>query len=217
MDAEFTALATEIDRIGKATTFNGNKLLDGTFGKSTTDSDGVTTTNGGSFQVGANQGETIGLDLGGIKLTSAGRDATTGQLNSPVDTDPSTSPGIADSLVDYVAAVDAGTDANGAATPAVAAHYTMAADTINKVDAALKSVSTARGTLGAFQNRMEHTIANLGVAVENLSASESRIRDTDMAQEMTSFSKSQILSQAGTAMLAQANQSSQGVLSLLKG
>ncbi|MCW2665998.1 MAG: flagellin, partial [Frankiales bacterium] len=74
-----------------------------------------------------------------------------------------------------------------------------------------------RGTLGAFQNRMEHTIANLGVAVENLSASESRIRDTDMAMEMTSFSKSQILSQAGTAMLAQANQSSQGVLSLLRG
>ena len=76
---------------------------------------------------------------------------------------------------------------------------------------------TQRGTLGAFQNRMEHTIANLGVAVENLSASESRIRDTDMAQEMTTFSKNQILQQAGTAMLAQANQSSQGVLSLLRG
>ena len=64
---------------------------------------------------------------------------------------------------------------------------------------------------------MEHAIANIGVAVENLSASESRIRDTDMAQEMTAFSRNQILSQAGTAMLAQANQSSQGVLSLLKG
>ncbi|MGB8650645.1 MAG: flagellin, partial [Mycobacteriales bacterium] len=74
-----------------------------------------------------------------------------------------------------------------------------------------------RGTLGAFQNRLEHTVANLGVAVENLSASESRIRDTDMAQEMTSFSRNQIINQAGTAMLAQANQSSQSVLSLLKG
>jgi flagellin len=64
---------------------------------------------------------------------------------------------------------------------------------------------------------MEHTVANLGVAVENLSASESRIRDTDMAQEMTAFSRNQIMNQAGTAMLAQANQSSQGVLGLLKG
>jgi flagellin len=89
--------------------------------------------------------------------------------------------------------------------------------TLDTVDDEIGKVSAARGDLGAFQNRMEHTIANLGVAVENLSASESRIRDTDMAQEMTSFSKSQILSQAGTAMLAQANQSSQGVLSLLRG
>ena len=88
---------------------------------------------------------------------------------------------------------------------------------IDAVDSAIKSVSTARGTLGAFQNRMEHTVANLGVAIENLSASESRIRDTDMAKEMTAFSRNQILSQAGTAMLAQANQSSQGVLSLLRG
>lgn len=85
------------------------------------------------------------------------------------------------------------------------------------VAAQLKTVTTARGELGAVQNRFEHTINSLGVAVENLSASESRIRDTDMAQEMTQFSKSQILSQAGTAMLAQANSSSQGVLQLLRG
>jgi flagellin len=78
-------------------------------------------------------------------------------------------------------------------------------------------VSTARATLGATQNRFEHKINNLNVAVENLSASESRIRDTDMAQEMVSFTRSQILSQAGTAMLAQANQGSQGVLQLLRG
>ena len=88
---------------------------------------------------------------------------------------------------------------------------------IDKVDAAIKTISSARANMGAFQNRLEHTIANLGVAVENLSASESRIRDTDMAQEMTTQSKNSILSQAGTAMLAQANQSSQGVLQLLRG
>jgi flagellin len=84
------------------------------------------------------------------------------------------------------------------------------------VQTAITTVSTARAGLGAVQNRFEHTINNLNVAVENLSASESRIRDTDMAQEMVSFTRSQILSQAGTAMLAQANQSSQGVLQLLR-
>ena len=84
------------------------------------------------------------------------------------------------------------------------------------LQAAITEVSTQRAELGAIQNRFEHTLNNVNVAVENLSASESRIRDTDMAQEMVSFTRSQILSQAGTAMLAQANQSSQGVLQLLR-
>jgi flagellin len=84
------------------------------------------------------------------------------------------------------------------------------------VQKAITNVSTRRGELGAIQNRFEHTINNLNVAVENLSASESRIRDTDMAQEMVEFTRSQILSQAGTAMLAQANQAPQSVLRLLQ-
>ncbi|QWC84741.1 flagellin [Nocardioidaceae bacterium] len=88
---------------------------------------------------------------------------------------------------------------------------------LNSLSTAITKVSTVRADLGAIQNRFEHTIANVNVAVENLSASESRIRDTDMAMEMTSFTRSQILSQAGTAMLAQANQSMQGVLRLLQG
>jgi flagellin len=87
---------------------------------------------------------------------------------------------------------------------------------IASIDNAIKGVSTARATLGAYQNRFEHTINNLNVAVENLSSSESRIRDTDMAQEMVSFTRSQILTQAGTSMLAQANQAPQNVLSLLR-
>ena len=87
---------------------------------------------------------------------------------------------------------------------------------IGAIDTAIKGVSTARATLGAYQNRFEHTINNINVAVENLSASESRIRDTDMAQEMVSFTRSQILTQAGTSMLAQANQAPQNVLSLLR-
>lgn len=81
---------------------------------------------------------------------------------------------------------------------------------------AITATSTLRGTLGAVQNRFEHTINNLNVAVENLSASESRIRDTDMASEMVNFTRANILSQAGTAMLAQANQAPQSVLQLLR-
>ena len=89
-------------------------------------------------------------------------------------------------------------------------------DTISAIDTAIQTISTARADLGAKQNRLEMTIKNLNVSVENLTASESRIRDTDMAAEMVSFTKSQILSQAGTAMLAQANQMGQGVLQLLR-
>jgi flagellin len=157
IDQEYAALASEVGRIGTSTSFNGNSLLDGSYNK--------------DFQVGANAGETVSLNLTGV----------------------------------------------GSNLASVAASLGSTAVSITSVDAAITNVSTARGGLGAFQNRLEHTIANLGVATENLSASESRIRDTDMAMEMTTFSKNQILSQAGTAMLAQANQSSQGVLSLLRG
>ena len=92
-----------------------------------------------------------------------------------------------------------------------------AAGAITLLDAAISTVSTTRGNLGAIQNRFESTIANLQVATENLSSSESRIRDTDMAAEMTNFTKQQILQQAGTAMLAQANSVPQSVLKLISG
>jgi flagellin len=91
-----------------------------------------------------------------------------------------------------------------------------ASTAISAIDSAIDTVSTIRASLGAVQNRLEHTIANLGVASENLLASESRIRDVDMAQEMMSFTKTQILQQAGTAMLAQANTAPQTVLQLLR-
>ena len=157
IDAEISALAAEVGRIGETSKFNGQTLLDGQYG--------------GVFQVGANQGETVVL---GVTLN----------------------------LADVKTAVDTLTGAGGG--------------TLADLDVQITNVSAARGDLGAFQNRMEHTIANLGVAVENLSASESRIRDTDMAMEITNQSRNSILAQAGTAMLAQANQSSQGVLRLLQ-
>lgn len=86
---------------------------------------------------------------------------------------------------------------------------------ITTIQTAIDTVSGERSKLGAIQNRLEHTIANLGVAAENLSAAESRIRDVDMAQEMMNFTRNQILVQAGTAMLAQANMAPQAVLKLL--
>ena len=126
-----------------------------------------------TFQIGANNGETLAVTFNGI---------SSGILGT--------------SSLDLV---------NGASSA------------ITALDSAIGTVSTNRANLGAVQNRLEHTISNLSVATENLSASESRIRDTDMAQEMVSFTRSQILTQAGTAMLAQANQAPQQVLQLLRG
>ncbi len=89
-------------------------------------------------------------------------------------------------------------------------------DAISAIDAAIENISSLRGSFGAVQNRLEHTLNNLATYQENLTASESRIRDVDMASEMVEFSKNQILQQAGTSMLAQANQAPQAVLSLLR-
>ena len=87
---------------------------------------------------------------------------------------------------------------------------------INTLDEALKKVNKQRADLGAYQNRLEHAVRGIDNTAENLQASESRIRDTDMAAQMVEFTKNQVLTQAGTAMLAQANSNSQNVLSLLR-
>jgi flagellin len=92
---------------------------------------------------------------------------------------------------------------------------TNAQKAISSVKTALESVSEQRAELGAIQNRLEHTVSNLNNVVENTTAAESRIRDTDMASEMVKFTNNNVLAQAGTAMLAQANQANQSVLSLL--
>ena len=128
---------------------------------------------GALFQIGANQGQTENVFIGGVSA---------GILN--VDD------------IDVTLDGDAG-------------------QAIADIDRAIADVSSNRADLGAFQNRMESLTRNLGVAVENLSAAESRIRDTDMAMEMVEFTRNQIMSQAGTAMLAQANVVPQSVLSLL--
>ncbi|PIE98447.1 MAG: flagellin, partial [Treponema sp.] len=87
---------------------------------------------------------------------------------------------------------------------------------IGTLDEAMKKINKQRADLGAYQNRLEMTVVGIDIAAENLQAAESRIRDVDMAHEMVKFTKNQILTQAGTAMLAQANQQTQSVMSLLR-
>lgn len=94
--------------------------------------------------------------------------------------------------------------------------FSVAGKAMSSIQAAITKVSTQRSSLGALQNRLEHTINNLNTTSENTSSAESRIRDTDMAAEMVSYSKNNILQQAGQSMLSQANKATQGVLSLLQ-
>ncbi|HEX2288743.1 MAG TPA: flagellin, partial [Pseudonocardiaceae bacterium] len=165
-DEEFQALAKELDDIASKTTFNGTKLLNGSYSSM-------------NFQVGSNAGETLTVSIGNMAASGASS---------------------------LFGATGAGNISSASS----------ASSAISAVASAIGTVSTERAKLGAVQNRLEHKINNLNATIENLTASESRIRDTDMAEEMVSFTRSQILSQAGTAMLAQANQSSQGVLQLLR-
>jgi flagellin len=141
-----------------------------------------------TFQVGANDSETITTSVANLS-TAAGTSGTGG-------------------LAEITALTTA--------TLAKAALDTGGLSTLAFVDNAIKNVSTARANFGAVQNRLEHRLNNLATYQENLTASESRIRDVDMAAEMTKFTKLNILQQAGTSMLAQANQAPQGVLSLLR-
>src|SRR3954451_4619246 len=172
--AEVLEIAKEVKSIMDDTAFNGKTV----FGSGDTF----------SFQVGANDNETITLSATGFVSTIAN-----GGLSELVNL------------------------AGGTAASAVAALSASGSlGVISDIDKAIENVSKARGQYGAIQNRLEHRLANLATYQEILTASESRIRDVDMAQEMTKFTKLQILQQAGTSMLAQANQSSQGVLSLLR-
>jgi flagellin len=147
------------------------------------------TTGSVTFQVGAESGDTITLTK--TEMSAAVGTAGTGGLKELIDI--------------------------GSAATVAAADTAFSALTLDNVDEAIKNVSNARSAFGAIQNRLEHRLNNLATYQENLVASESRIRDVDMAQEMVNFTKLGILQQAGTSMLAQANQAPQGVLSLLQG
>ncbi|XNN70358.1 flagellin Hag [Bacillus pumilus] len=189
---EIKALQEEVDGISNRTEFNGKKLLDGTF----KDTGTPATTTSLIFQIGANATQQIGVNIASMATSALGIKETDGSiaaLHSVKDIDVT-------KFADNAATVtDIGFDAQ-----------------LKIVDEAINQVSAQRGKLGAVQNRLEHTINNLGASGENLTAAESRIRDVDMAKEMSEFTKNNILSQASQAMLAQANQQPQNVLQLLR-
>src|SRR4051795_7009053 len=156
IQSEVFQLGSEIERIGNSTKFNGISLLNNT--------------NLVTFQVGANDGETIGVAMISLGSAAAGVGST------------------------YYALTPTG------------------ATDIQDIDTAIDNVASQRAALGAVQNRLQYSLDNVGIYQENLVAAESRIRDVDMAQETVELTKNQILAQAGTAMLSQANQSGQAVL-----
>ena len=127
------------------------------------------------FQVGANEGEDVAVDIGNMSADALG------------------------------------------VTRVIVTDRESAARAITILDTAINKVSTQRAKIGAYQNALEHTVTNLTTTSTNLTDAESRIRDADMSQEMLDFTRLQILSQSGTAMLAQANQLPQSVLSLIRG
>jgi flagellin len=272
LNQEVEQRLAEIERVASQTSFNGQKILDGSFGTA-------------AFQVGANAGQTISIGLntsmkkdaigqvakavGTVDITDLNGDDTHDDPSFPLsiaaddftiavgDADAVQLTGDYDTAQDLVDAINSKVEgasawidgdnhlviaahedltivtANDATTNLGVADAAVADDTdfltavsvesasdandaIVRVDAALTSVSSLRSTLGAIQNRFESTITNLTTAAENLTASRSRIQDADFAQETAALTRAQILQQAGTAILAQANAVPQNVLSLLR-
>ena len=195
IQAEMYQLSAEITRTAGSTQFNNQMLLDGTF-------------TGKNLQVGSETNKMNQIEINIVKLSAsllgvaaetkaASNQKNPAKMNTKFD-NTNTKP------------ENIGTDQISVMT------HSLAKNAIMAIKTALQKVSEQRSDLGAIQNRLEHTIKNLDNVVENTQAAESQIRDTDMAEEMVRYSNNNILAQAGQSMLAQANQTNQGVLSLLQ-
>jgi flagellin len=190
-NTEFTALRDQIQEVAKNTEFNGTKILDGSVGTGTAV----------SFQVGANASQTLSVVFGDLNTDfNASNSATQAVL--------------ATGLLVGLAAAGIGSGTGG--TRDLIDQTVSAADVIATLDNALANVNEKRSDFGAAINRLEHTADNLANVSQNASASRSRILDADYASETTELARTQIIQQAGTAMLSQANQQAQSVLALLK-
>ncbi|SER99876.1 flagellin [Salisediminibacterium halotolerans] len=222
IQAEVDQLAEEITRISENTEFNTQNLLDDSFE--------------GTFHIGANEGQNIELSIGDMGAEALGVGTAyeaTSETEIEIDGDTATFVEAGDEM-DGTEAATSGyyTDTDDADTLVLASEQLDEGDTgtagidvsgqgeandaIETINDAITSVSEQRSDLGSVQNRLEHTISNLDNASENLSAAESRIRDTDMAAEMMEQTRANILGQASQSMLAQANQQPQNVLQLLQ-
>ena len=207
---EINNLVVEVDRISKETQFNKQNLLNGDYNKGGADTK--------YFHIGANNAQNLKIEIGDMSAKTLGKpsgDAAVEIFSAPNTVD-ATRTGLGKL---YVVAPAAEGDLAGAgygANLSGVLNRAAADGAITLIDSAINAVSSERAKLGGIQNRLEHTINNLGATSENLAASESRIRDVDMAKEMMEFTKNNILSQASQAMLAQANMQPQSVLQLLQ-
>jgi len=173
ISAEVVALNTQLDNISKQTKFGGTNLLDGSYTK--------------NFQVGANGGDTIALDLSGANTLSTAVGTT-------------------------------GTDLTALTIVTGSATYNTAGATADlaSIDKAISDISASRSGIGATQNQLNYTVSNLQTAITNVTASRSNLTDADLASEVTKMTQSQILTQAATSVLAQANSAPQAILKLLQ-
>ncbi|MCI8664824.1 MAG: flagellin [Hungatella sp.] len=191
LQSEVNELMAEIDRIANYTDFNGIKPL------------AMMGTNAGpmTFQIGPSAGET---------LTLQSSDMTAKAIFSAFTANMAQNPSVNGNANAMTLIITGGSSVSAGGTDVSGANRAISA-----INAAINNVSSYRAKLGAAQNRLEHTINNLKVTSENITAAESRIRDTDMADEITAFTKNNILLQASQSMLAQSNSVPQSVLSLL--
>lgn len=253
--SEYQALRAEIDRTVSTVKFQGNALLNGSFGATIDSSSTILAAATGVYAArinGAGAGAyTFSSGANVVTLTNGSVSQTLGVTSATKQTLNFTALGIS---VDTTASVGAATVAgnvtvgagsgsflvsssgqystndqitiNGAGLDLRSSALTVSTDpttlanaqaALAQIDVAITTVNSAIGTIGSLQSRIETATENVRITVQNFSAAQSTIRDLDMAEEMTNFTKSQILAQAGTAMLAQANQSGQSVLTLLRG
>jgi flagellin len=213
LQKEMNQLTSEVNRISEQTEFNTQKLLDGSQASSTSDG-------GLKLQIGANATQSFTIDIFDMSASALG---VAGTSSADLGTGAGTTTNGVTITADEAALTDNAVFASTDTVDSAASEYALdisshdkATAAIKVIDKAIEQVSAERSKLGAFQNRLDHTINNLGTSSENLTAAESRIRDVDMAKEMMNQTKNSILAQASQAMLAQANQQPQGVLQLLR-
>ena len=190
LDIEFQALDDQIDAISINTEWNGQKLLDGSLGAV-------------AFQVGANASQTISVTFADLNTDNSATEAT----------------GAGTATTDMFTGLDNDVAASGTSTVDLDAQVITGSaqgTTLGYLDRALDRINSHRATLGATINRLEYAVDNLANVSQNATASRSRVQDANYATESTELARTQIIQQAGTAMLAQANQQSQSVLALLK-